>query len=458
MVTPDLQSILPALTGSLRAFGRPPTTPRPPIRQDESDNSLDHRLNVAGAGRGHCRLCRHGPGRIAASTGQRAAARLLPDHAGDPAGPGDEDLYLITFIIAVIVFFLVEGLLLLITFRFRRRKETRAAQADARQQPARDPVDDRARDHRDRPVRGRADHAQRAVPRRDAANPGVIVDVTGFQWQWTFDYESEGISLTGAGHEGPRWPCRSTRPSGSGSTRTRRHPLVLRAAVPLQEGRRSRAASTSSTWSSPTSGTLRRPMRRVLRPRPRRHAVHRPGDEPGRFRRVGGPASVTEPTPRRARSRRARRPSSVSSVSVTEGFDPATLTRPGGSAVVGQPDQRRSGRPPHDFAIRGAQPRRQPTGWAMPDAQGGRSATYQPPPLPAGDYEFYCSIHPNMRGTLTVGREQMATTTLAPRAPPTAGRAWLLRVADDHRSQEDRRDVHHHRVRASSCSAASSRC
>jgi len=34
-----------------------------------------------------------------------------------------ENLYLITFIIAVIVFILVEGLLLLISFRFRRRKE-----------------------------------------------------------------------------------------------------------------------------------------------------------------------------------------------------------------------------------------------------------------------------------------------------------------------------------------------
>jgi len=55
---------------------------------------------------------------------------------------------------------------------------------------------------------------------------------------------------------------------------------------------------------------------------------------------------------------------------------------------------------PHDFAIRGAQPGG--ADWqGDPDAQGGGSATYQPPPLAAGEYEFYCSIHPNMIGTLT---------------------------------------------------------
>ena len=33
--------------------------------------------------------------------------------------------------------------------------------------------------------------------------PGVTVDVTGFQWQWTFDYPDSGLSFTGAGEEGP---------------------------------------------------------------------------------------------------------------------------------------------------------------------------------------------------------------------------------------------------------------
>jgi cytochrome c oxidase subunit II len=34
-------------------------------------------------------------------------------------------------------------------------------------------------------------------------NPALTIDVTGFQWQWTFDYKAQGISLTGTGRDGP---------------------------------------------------------------------------------------------------------------------------------------------------------------------------------------------------------------------------------------------------------------
>ena len=35
-------------------------------------------------------------------------------------------------------------------------------------------------------------------------NPNVIVDVKGFQWQWTFEYPNQGnLSFTGAGKDGP---------------------------------------------------------------------------------------------------------------------------------------------------------------------------------------------------------------------------------------------------------------
>ena len=33
--------------------------------------------------------------------------------------------------------------------------------------------------------------------------PGVVVDVTAFQWQWTFAYPDSGLSYTGAGKDGP---------------------------------------------------------------------------------------------------------------------------------------------------------------------------------------------------------------------------------------------------------------
>jgi plastocyanin len=58
---------------------------------------------------------------------------------------------------------------------------------------------------------------------------------------------------------------------------------------------------------------------------------------------------------------------------------------------------------PHNFSVRGANP--YGSDWiGSPDAPGGGSAVYQPPPLAPGDYQFYCSIHPNMIGTLHVGQ------------------------------------------------------
>ena len=109
------------------------------------------------------------------------------------AGQATLNLYLVTFVIAVIVFVIVEGLLLLITLRFRRKTgdDTLPKQT-----------------HGSNPL----EILWTIIPaitvtalfigafitlneeEAHAANPALTVDVTGFQWQWTFDTRTRASS------------------------------------------------------------------------------------------------------------------------------------------------------------------------------------------------------------------------------------------------------------------------
>ena len=89
----------------------------------------------------------------------------------------------------------------------------------------------------------------------------------------------------------------------------------------------------------------------------------------------------------------------ISSVSITGGFDPAELSIPADAPWVVELTNVDPA-VPHDFSVRLPDD----TFWnGEPDAPGGGAATYVPPPLAAGTYEFFCSLHPNMVGTLNVG-------------------------------------------------------
>ena len=136
---------------------------------------------------------------------------------------------------------------------------------------ARDPLDGRPGAHRHRAVRRLDDRRSTTVRGQVATSPAVIVDVTGFQWQWTFDYPEQRLSL----HRrrpatGPRWSCRSTSRSASASTPTDVIHSFYVPAVPLQEGRRpgprqrvrghrsrrrartAASAPSSAAWPTPT--------------------------------------------------------------------------------------------------------------------------------------------------------------------------------------------------------------
>jgi plastocyanin len=92
----------------------------------------------------------------------------------------------------------------------------------------------------------------------------------------------------------------------------------------------------------------------------------------------------------------------LTSVGIVEGYDPAELSVPADTAwsvnlTNSDPFV------PHNFAVRAANP--DGSDWIPAvNADGGGSAVYQPPPLAAGEYTFFCSLHPNMIGTLHVGQ------------------------------------------------------
>lgn len=349
--------------------------------------------------------------RLSAVVGALLAVALLV--AGCAEGPGFfappsaaaegreiDALYVWVFIIAVGVFLIVEGLLLWIVLRYRRRPAS--------------PDDLPPQTHGNNflevlwtvipalivtgmfvatvDVLGRVQHL-------DAEPQGVVVDVEGFQWQWTFRYPNEGLAFTGAGEIGP----------------------VM--VVPINERVRIRLQPPADVIHSFYVPMFRYKLDAIPgRVNEFDIVVEEPGTYAGQCAEFCGQLhyamhftvegvtraeydawvaeeqQAPEPTP----SPPAEAPViQVRSISVVDGFDPSTLSAPADSLWVVElvnvdPAV------PHDFAIRQANPDR--TDWqGDPDAQGGQTVVYQPPQLAAGTYEFYCSLHPNMVGTLNVG-------------------------------------------------------
>jgi cytochrome c oxidase subunit II len=348
---------------------------------------------------------------IVAACAGSAAVPPLPPQPGNEEPPGffpttpitdagtaTQDLYTLTFIIAVIVFVLVEGLLIYITIRFRRRP------TDTELPP---------QIHGSNPL----EILWTIVPtitvtilfiaalitltdkyETRAASPGVVVDVTGFQWQWTFAYQDQGLSFTGAGIQGPVMALPTNE-----TVRIRLHAndvihsfyvpqfLYKKDVVPGRVNEFDIVVTQPGTYGGQCAefcGVGHSNMLFTVL------AMDRPAFD----------AWVLEQQQAKPTAQPSAAPGApsiqVTSVGVLEGFDPSTLTAPANQPFVVNLTNADT-TAPHDFAIKGANP--DGTDFkGDPDAQPGGSATYNLPPLPANSYEFYCSIHPNMTGTLDV--------------------------------------------------------
>jgi cytochrome c oxidase subunit II len=135
-------------------------------------------------------------------TGDAAAPNLFPGEVVTTQGSQAAGLYWPIFLIAVLIFLLVEGLLLYMVFRYRRKGVQDGLPTQTH-------------------GNNRLEIIWTAIPalivtamfvvsmnvlesvQAKSEDPGVTVDVTAFQWQWTFAYPDSGLSFTGAGQDGP---------------------------------------------------------------------------------------------------------------------------------------------------------------------------------------------------------------------------------------------------------------
>jgi cytochrome c oxidase subunit 2 len=110
-----------------------------------------------------------------------------------------------------------------------------------------------------------------------SSNPDHTITVTAVQWSWQFTYDTDGgpdATTTGTPAKPPTLYLRALQ-----APVRRRHPLLLGARVPVQDGRHPGAEQQVRDHAE-EDRDLRRQMCRAVRKGPRPHAVQRPGRDP----------------------------------------------------------------------------------------------------------------------------------------------------------------------------------
>lgn len=311
-------------------------------------------------------------------------------------------LYPIIFWIAVAVFVLVEGLLLWIVFRYRRSRHDEALPAQTHGNNLLEVLWTAIPALIVTAMFVLTVQTLGQVDAVAANEPDVVVDVQAFQWQWTFKYPKQGdLSFTGSGAEGPVMVL----PIGE-KVRIRLHSddvihsfyvpafLYKKDVVPGRVNEFDVQVNQAGIYSGQCAEFCGLEHARMLFTV---EAMSRADFDAWVIAAQQAASETPSPAPSGAPT------VEVSSISITAGFDQQQLSV---AADTPWTVHLTNADPsvPHNFSIRGANA--DGSDWiGQPNAEGGQSATYQPPPLAAGDYEFYCSLHPTtMTGTLHVGQ------------------------------------------------------
>jgi cytochrome c oxidase subunit 2 len=333
---------------------------------------------------------------------------LQPPTAVTDQGKATEWLYQIVFLVAVVVFFLVEGLILFAAVRYRRRKGDESLPPQIHGNNVLEVIWTAI------PIAVVAILfliSWNTLNTVDAvsADPKVKIDVTGFQWQWQFSYPDEGVTIVGLPDVQPELvvPVNETVQVKLESKDVNHGfyvPAFLfkRDVIPGKTNIFDFTPTEIGTFSGQCTqfcGLLHSKMRFDVRvvsaadydawlaqakatPTPAPPATPGPSASSGSGSGTGG------------------QPAPLSLAAQNIAYDQTTLAAPANTPIALTFVNDDNGIP-HNVSIH----KDSPTGEAVFTGDifpGVATKVYAVPALAAGTYAYVCSVHPNMTGTLTV--------------------------------------------------------
>jgi cytochrome c oxidase subunit II len=334
----------------------------------------------------------------------RGAPGMFPPPAATSQGVGVDEIYPLIFWIAVAVFVLVEGLIIFAVLRYRRRPED---------------VDLPVQTHGNNVLEViwtvipaavvavmfilTLGFLQKTEARPPDGQFAVTVDVTGFQWQWMFEYKDQGLSFTGLGEKGPEMVLPVNEPV---LIRLHSNDVIHSFYVPKFLYKKDvipgRVNEFPVTLTEPDQtyvgqcaeycGLSHNQMYMSVRSVTGAEfdAWVQSEQEKAKNKPSPGPSGSGAPV--------AGASIELSASSATK-FDQATAEAPANQPLT-IVFHNKDAAAPHNVSIKAATPQGDFVG--DPLAKPGETAQYSAPPLPPGDYTFYCVVHPNMTGKLTV--------------------------------------------------------
>ena len=320
---------------------------------------------------------------------------LLPPEPKTEASRDVFNLYLIIGIMALVVFVAVEGMIIYSVFRYRRRDDTLPHQLHGN---------------------NLVELIWTLIPlvivlslfvmsistlgkvEARAENP-VRIEVEGFQWQWTFRYPDEGVSVTGSAAEAPTMVVPVGEPVLLTLTSVDvihsfyvPHFIIKRDVVPLAEGERPNelefTVTEPGTYTGQCAefcGTFHHSMTFSVEAMPRADYDAYLADL------AAGPS---EPAPSGPAESPGAELQVVEISAENVEFDTDELQVPAGEPFIIRFENKEA--IPHNVSIfDGTTPL-----FEGEIFTGPTTIDYQVPALEAGTYDFLCEVHPNMAGTV----------------------------------------------------------